>query len=54
MQGPEYRDEIRETIPLRRWGSPRDVARSVMFLVTDDGDAFTGQTLDPNCGTVMP
>jgi NAD(P)-dependent dehydrogenase (short-subunit alcohol dehydrogenase family) len=34
--------------------TPHDVARSVVFLVSSDGDAYTGQTLDPNCGTVMP
>jgi NAD(P)-dependent dehydrogenase (short-subunit alcohol dehydrogenase family) len=53
-QGPEYTDAVRDLIPLKRWGQPRDVARSVVFLASDDGDAFTGQTLDPNCGTVMP
>lgn len=52
--GPEYHDVGREKIPLKRWGTPRDVARSVLFLVSEDGDLFTGQTLDPNCGTVMP
>ena len=52
--GPEYRDDIRETIPLKRWVEPRDVGRSVVFLASADGDAFTGQTLDPNCGVVMP
>jgi NAD(P)-dependent dehydrogenase (short-subunit alcohol dehydrogenase family) len=52
--GPEYLDETRELIPLKRWGEPRDVGRSVVFLASSDGDAFTGQTLDPNCGTVMP
>ena len=51
--GPEYTEEIRESLPLKRWGTPRDVARSVLFLVTSDGDAFTGQTLDPNSGAVM-
>jgi NAD(P)-dependent dehydrogenase (short-subunit alcohol dehydrogenase family) len=51
--GPEYTEEIRESLPLKRWGTPRDVARSVLFLVSDDGDAFTGQTLDPNSGAVM-
>lgn len=50
---PEYTEEIRESLPLKRWGTPRDVARSVLFLVTSDGDAFTGQTLDPNSGAVM-
>jgi glucose 1-dehydrogenase len=52
--GPEYRDDIRENIVLKRWVQPEDVGRSVVFLASKDGDAFTGQTLDPNCGTVMP
>lgn len=51
--GPEYTEEAPDTIPLKRWGRPEDVARSVLFLVSSDGDAYTGQTLDPNCGTVM-
>ena len=49
----EYTDELRETLPLKRFGTPEDVARSVAFLASSDGDAFTGQTLDPNCGAVM-
>jgi 3-oxoacyl-[acyl-carrier protein] reductase len=52
--GPEYKDEIRERIVLKRWVKPEDVARSVIFLVSPDGDSYTGQTLDPNCGVVMP
>jgi NAD(P)-dependent dehydrogenase (short-subunit alcohol dehydrogenase family) len=52
--GPEYRDDVRERIVLNRWVRPEDVGRSVVFLASPDGDAFTGQTLDPNCGTVMP
>jgi glucose 1-dehydrogenase len=51
--GPEYTDEVLNQILLKRWGQPEDVARSVVFLATSDGDAYTGQTLDPNCGTVM-
>ena len=54
MQGPEYTDEVREQIPLKRWGRPQDVAASVVFLSSPGGDCYTGQTLDPNCGTVMP
>jgi NAD(P)-dependent dehydrogenase (short-subunit alcohol dehydrogenase family) len=50
----EFVDEDREKLPLKRWGRPDDVARSVVFLVSSDGDAYTGQTLDPNCGVVMP
>jgi NAD(P)-dependent dehydrogenase (short-subunit alcohol dehydrogenase family) len=52
--GPEYRPEIRDQVVLKRWVEPRDIGRSVVFLVSDDGAAYTGQTLDPNCGTVMP
>ena len=52
--GPEYTDPIRDLIPLKRWVEPRDVARSVVFLASSDGDAYTGQILDPNGGTVMP
>ncbi|MBI3456659.1 MAG: SDR family oxidoreductase [Candidatus Rokubacteria bacterium] len=50
----EFVDEDREKLLLKRWGRPEDVARSVLFLVSPDGDAYTGQTLDPNCGAAMP
>jgi len=50
----EFRDEVRDSLPLKRWGTPKDIGRSAVFLASPDGDAFTGQTLDPNCGAVMP
>jgi 3-oxoacyl-[acyl-carrier protein] reductase len=46
-------DEYVRTIPLKRLVRPQDVARSVVFLASPDGDAYTGQTLDPNGGVVM-
>ena len=49
----ETTEEYRQTIPLKRLGRPQDVARSVVFLASPDGDAFTGQVLNPNCGVVM-
>ena len=51
--GPEYTEIPPDSIPLKRWGRTEDVARSVVFLASSDGDAYTGQSLDPNCGTVM-
>lgn len=46
-------DTVKETIvariPMRRVGSPRDVARLVRFLATE-GDYITGQTLNVNGG----
>jgi glucose 1-dehydrogenase len=53
ISGPEYAQGLPDTIPLRRWGTPEDVAYSVLFLAGPSGDAYTGQTLDPNCGVVM-
>jgi glucose 1-dehydrogenase len=53
-EGHEFTDEVREEIPLKRFGLPRDVALSVAFLAGEGGDFYTGQHLDPNGGTVMP
>jgi NAD(P)-dependent dehydrogenase (short-subunit alcohol dehydrogenase family) len=53
-EGHEFTDEVREEIPLKRFGLPRDVALSVAFLAGDGGAFYTGQHLDPNGGTVMP
>jgi NAD(P)-dependent dehydrogenase (short-subunit alcohol dehydrogenase family) len=49
----EFTPATLKKIPLKRWGAPHDVARTAVFLATSDGDAFTGQTLDPNNGVVM-
>ncbi len=37
-------------IELGRWGQPRDVAATALFLASDDGSYFTGQWLSPNGG----
>jgi NAD(P)-dependent dehydrogenase (short-subunit alcohol dehydrogenase family) len=52
--GHEFTDEVRDEIPLKRFGLPRDIALSVAFLAGEGGDFYTGQHLDPNGGTVMP
>ena len=51
---PEFRYENKENIPLRRWGHPRDVAASVLFLASDESAYYAGQVLGPNGGVVMP
>jgi len=40
-------------LPLRRFGSPRDVAECALFLASDAGSFLTGQMLGPNGGNVM-
>jgi acetoacetyl-CoA reductase len=48
----EVKDRIRKRIPLGRIGEPREVARTVRFLV-EDGDYITGQTINVNGGIYM-
>lgn len=50
---PEFRDENRFNVPLGRWGTPEDVALTVLFLSSDDSNYYTGQVLSPNGGVVM-
>lgn len=40
-------------LPLRRLGTPRDVAECALFLASDAGSFLTGQMLGPNGGNVM-
>jgi 3-oxoacyl-[acyl-carrier protein] reductase len=50
-------DDVRNSIvgayPLGRVGEVEDVVATALFLVTKDGDYFTGQTLCPAGGDVM-
>jgi NAD(P)-dependent dehydrogenase (short-subunit alcohol dehydrogenase family) len=45
--------ERMNTLPLRRFGDPRDVAECALFLASDAGSFLTGQMLGPNGGNVM-
>jgi 3-oxoacyl-[acyl-carrier protein] reductase len=50
------KDSIRNkknSIPLGRFGLPKEVASVVVFLASDDGNIFIGQTLGPNSGETM-
>ncbi|MDG2060880.1 MAG: SDR family NAD(P)-dependent oxidoreductase [SAR86 cluster bacterium] len=49
----EYQDSLAASIPLGRLGQPEEVARTSLFLLSDDSSFFTGQTLSPNGGSYM-
>lgn len=53
----ELKDEVRKTyednIPLKRFGSPQDVAEGVAFLLSDGASYITGETLKINGGLYM-
>ena len=42
---PDVASKFLESIPLRRFGSPDEVAACAAFLVSDDASYITGETL---------
>lgn len=47
------RQRIAEAAPLKRWGTPTDVARAAVFLASPDSAYVTGQVLLVGGGEVM-
>lgn len=51
--GPESRQRIADATPLRRWGTPEDVAQAAVFLASSESAFLTGATLLVGGGVVM-
>ncbi len=49
----KVKEEIYKAIPLRRFGSPQDVANVCLFLASTAADYITGQTIVVDGGMVM-
>jgi 3-oxoacyl-[acyl-carrier protein] reductase len=49
----EDRRRIAEAIPLRRWGTPEDVAGAALFLASTEAGFLTGTTMMVGGGAVM-
>lgn len=49
----EVRGKMLEAIPMRRFGTPEDVANAVLFLASDASSYMTGQVLTVSGGMVM-
>lgn len=49
----EYTEEVRRSLPARRFGTPEDIARTIAFLAGPGGDFYVGQVLSPNGGAVI-
>ncbi len=49
----EFKQEIARGIPLRRWGTPEDVASAAIYLLSDAAQYVTGQLIMVNGGDVM-
>jgi 3-oxoacyl-[acyl-carrier protein] reductase len=50
---PNFRQKVVEMTPLRRWGTPEDVASAAVFLASDESAFLTGQMIMVNGGVVM-
>jgi 3-oxoacyl-[acyl-carrier protein] reductase len=46
----EDKDQYLATIPMRRWGTPKDVAAAVLYYASEEASFVTGQTLCVNGG----
>lgn len=54
MDIPEkVRESIRETIPVKRYGTPEEIARLVTFLADQESGFITGANIDINGGQFM-
>jgi NAD(P)-dependent dehydrogenase (short-subunit alcohol dehydrogenase family) len=51
---PEHVEAERRTVLLGRFLQPDEIAATIAFLVGPGGDAYVGQVLSPNGGTVFP
>jgi 3-oxoacyl-[acyl-carrier protein] reductase len=49
----DVKTEMLKQIPLARFGEPKDIARTVVFLASEDSAYMTGQTLHIDGGMVM-
>lgn len=45
---------VTSTIPLGRFGQPRDIAATALFLASEEGSYYTGQLMHPNGGVLIP
>jgi 2-hydroxycyclohexanecarboxyl-CoA dehydrogenase len=50
---PKLREALEKAIPFRRLARPQDIANAVAFLVSDEAEYITGQTLSVSGGLTM-
>jgi 3-oxoacyl-[acyl-carrier protein] reductase len=53
LTDPKTRDGVLNTIPLRRPGTPEEIAASVLFLCSKHAGFITGEILNVNGGAVL-
>ena len=46
----DYREVLKSKIPMNRFGTPNDIANTVIFLCSKLSDYITGETIHVNGG----
>jgi 3-oxoacyl-[acyl-carrier protein] reductase len=49
----DIKSQMKKTIPMGRFGTPKDVATLALFLASDESGYITGQTITVDGGMVM-
>jgi 3-oxoacyl-[acyl-carrier protein] reductase len=49
----DFKREVAESTPMKRWGTPADVAAAAVWLASPAAVFITGQAINVNGGTVM-
>ncbi len=47
-----WQERVMTETPLKRWGKPEDIAKTVRFLVSEEANYLTGQVINVNGGAV--
>jgi 3-oxoacyl-[acyl-carrier protein] reductase len=50
----EERDAMARFVPLKRWGTPRDIAHAMLYLASEGASYVTGQTIIVDGGALLP
>ena len=53
LSGPEFRETVRQRVPLRRIATPEDVAGVIAFLASDLARHIQGEAINVNGGSVL-
>jgi 3-oxoacyl-[acyl-carrier protein] reductase len=49
----ERRRAVADSTPMKRWGTPEDVANAAVFLISPESSFITGQTINIGGGVIM-
>lgn len=49
----ELREQIRNAVPLKRWGTTKDVANTALFLASESASYITGTIIDTDGGVTI-